>query len=663
MPKTNPESLEEVNSLEVTPELKTFVSDLASDVQQERVNRKWWDLKIDRYRALRYGIRAPRNKPWPRAANYSIPLIDSDINRIKPSYVNLAYAVTPVVLYEPYGAEDVEPARLREQLFDWRLRTKIGFFKPYVLGVDRLLEQGQVIFKIVWNFTTRSYTENFDVADFPEEVQAVLYDAGTTDEMLAKIIEEEFDVDTEHEENVEEIDRAVQEFRDGASEFDLEFVETENNQPEVIACDLREDLVIPVDTIDLNDARFIDYVYPESVNDVKIAMQEGTFIEYSDADIEEWSGNQPAEKKNLLPSQYQDDVIWLHEVCCWYDVNDDGILERCIATYPHDNPDVVLRFIELPYDHGKWPYVQVRREWNDDGFYTPRGIPELDEDFQRGISTFMNQTVDAGTIMNNPQVVFKRNALSNPKNRRYVPGEEVEVNTNLQDYEIRQSGNVAQNLNLQLSQFLKSWSDQRLGNVTGGISDEAGLPGAGRGGKKTAKEISLIQSLQGQTQSLDLQIFQDQMAEVYYQIDALYEQWGDEEEEFLINGSVQEKSSRAKIQGRYDMVPNGRLDNSNVGIRLQKSVSAMQFFLDDPFVKQRELREVVANDLDPRIAKRIMKSDEEVQQEQLQQQQLIEAAKIKAIQEGLVLKEAENIVEEKHQMRLAPIQGKKYAPD
>lgn len=663
MPKTNPEALSEINSIEVDGEIRDFVSELASEVEQEKINRKWWDVKVDRYRALRYGIRAPKNKPWPKAANYSIPLIDADINRIKPSYVNLAYSVSPIVLYEPYGKEDVEPARKREQLFDWRMRTKVKFFKPYTLGIDRMLEQGQVIFKTIWNFSTRTYTEQFEVAEFPKEVQDVLYDANLTDEMLAKIIEEEFNVSLEHEENVQAIDKAVEDFRDGKVKFEIDFVETVDNQPEVIACDLREDLVIPVDTIELKDARFIDYVFPITVNDLKIAMQDEQYIEYSDEELRAWAGKEPHEKQNTLKSQFDDDIVWIHEACCWKDINGDGIKEKCIATWPHAEPNSVLRFIELPYDHGEWPYAQVKREINDDGFYTPRGVPELDEDFQRGVSSLLNQTIDAGTITNNPQVVYKKNSLSNSKNRRYVPGEEVEMKTSLQDYDIRQSANLAQGLNLQLSQFLKGWSDQRLGNITSGLSGEQNLPGTGQGGKKTAKEIELITSLQSQTQSLDLQVFQNQMAEVYHQIDALYDQWGDEQEEILINGQVTESVSRAEIQGKFDMVPNGRLDNSNVDVRLRKSVTAMQFFLDDPFVNQKALREIVANDLDPRLANRIMKTDEQLAQEQQQALAQQEQAQMEAVQRGLVIKDAENIVEEKHQLRLMPIQGKKYAPD
>ena len=62
--KQHPESLNEVNSLEVTEELKTFVHELASDVEMERTNRSVWESNIDKAVNLRYGIRNVKTSPW-----------------------------------------------------------------------------------------------------------------------------------------------------------------------------------------------------------------------------------------------------------------------------------------------------------------------------------------------------------------------------------------------------------------------------------------------------------------------------------------------------------------------------------------------------------------------------------------------------------------------
>lgn len=661
--KQHPENLDDIKSIGITDEIKEFVSQLATDVDEEKSNRKWWEEKIDRYRCLRYGIRKPKTHPWPGCANYSLPLIDADITRLKPAYVNLAYSVSPVVTFQPYGPEDLEPAQKREKLFDWRLRTKVKFFPPYVLGIDRMLEQGLTVFKTIWKFNTRTYSEIIDIEELAPEVVDVLYDARVSDEDLFKIFQEELKIDLEHEENIDAINKAIEDFRSGETKLELDIVETADNQPEVIAVDLREDLVVPQDTINLNDARLIDYIFPTTVNDLKIAMRDGKYEHYDEDEIESWANKTPTDKQPGLLYRESDDVVWIHETCCWKDVNDDGIKERCITTWPEADPSSPLRFIELPYDHGEWPYVDVRRELNDDGFYTSRGIPELDEDFQKGISTLFNQTVDAGTIMNNPQVVYKTNTLVNPRNIRYTPGERVEVNSTTSDYEVRQLTNIAQPAMLQLSQYLKSWADQRNGNQTSGVSDDTVLSGQGQGGKKTAKEIELITALHTNVQSLDLQVFQQQMARVYHQIDSLYDQFGDDEETILVTGQLPERVTRGEIQGKFDVVPNGRLDNSTPQVRLRKAVTALQLFNQDPYIKQRELREFVMDDLDDNLSQRVVKTEQEVMQEQQMQMQMQMQMQNEQLRKQIGIRKMSDDMDIRKEMLLTPIQGKKFAPN
>jgi len=179
----NPISLKELNSLKITEELRSFVNDLSSDIEEELTNRAHWEQRIDVLRNLRYGIRRQKNHPWPRSANFNIPLMDSDIEESKPGYMNLLNA-TPIVNYVKYGAEDQEPARRKEQLNDWRLRTQVKFTEQYGYGVDRLLEQGATVFKTSWKFRTVRYTKQFDIVDFDDATKNALYDTRVDDDLL-----------------------------------------------------------------------------------------------------------------------------------------------------------------------------------------------------------------------------------------------------------------------------------------------------------------------------------------------------------------------------------------------------------------------------------------------------------------------------------------------
>lgn len=664
--RKDPEDLDDLNSIKINDEHKHFVTTLSQSIVDARNDRSFWDTQVDRYVKLRYGIRDIKTFPWKNCANYMMPLIDTDISRAKPSYVNLVN-VTPIVNFEPYGPEDIEPARKREFLFDWRMRTKVNYFEQYVMGVDMALLQGAVVFKTNWKFQTRKFYKKIELENLPNEVLSALYDPRMDDAYLYRIIVEEFMIDDQFEENKSEVERVIKEFRDGKSEFDLTLVEAYEDRAELTACSIRDDITFPVDTCNFNDARFIDYIFTKSQNDILMAMRDGRYENYSEDEIAQWASGTPQQKGNRrqptpTPNK-KDEAIWLHETCVWFDINNDGIEERCIVTWPEANPSAILRFIELPYDHGQWPYVLVKREFNGPGVFESRGYGALGEDFQNAITTFVNQSVDNGTIVNTPRTKYKRGSIANIRNIRYVPGEALEVLTNLDDVKVEQGGNSSQAFLFQSAQYFKSWSDQRTGNLTSGLTASNNPSGGGLQGTKTAREVGLVEQIQSEVQSLDLQVWQNQMANVYYQIDSLYEQFGSDEEEILITGDKPMRISRQETQGKFNIVPNGKLDNSNPQLRAAKAFNLMRVFLNDPMIDQRKLKEHFLIESDVRLAKILLKSEEQIAKEGQQIIMQQQAAKKEAIDTQLGLKVASDNLDVRKEAMMVPIQGKKYASD
>ena len=76
---------------------------------------------------------------------------------------------------------------------------------------------------------------------------------------------------------------------------------------------------------------------------------------------------------------------------------------------------------------------------------------------------------------------------------------------------VEQNGNSSQGFLFQSAQYFKAWSDQRTGNLSSGITSPNNIPGESATGQKTAKEIGLVEQLQSEVQSLDLQVFQRQI--------------------------------------------------------------------------------------------------------------------------------------------------------
>lgn len=664
----NPESLEKVKEIKVTQDLIDFVVKLDKDIEEEKGYRGDWESRIDSYTRKRYGIRAKKSFPWVGSANFVLPQIDSDINRLKPAYINLAYGVSPIVTFEPFGPEDVVPARKRELLFDWRMRTQVKFFKEYALGVDYMLHNGYKVYRVGWKFETRKYCKYLDLNDLDREVLDALYLPEVDDAALAQIIAEEMRPDLSLQENLDEIERVVGEFREGKTSFEFEFVEVSENRVEVKACNPRDEVTFPVDTCDIQDAAFIDYRFYKSKNSVKRDIETEKYREFSDDDINSWtkeSGESASEFiKNIRDgknSSYrsESDEVVLHEVATWYDVNNDGIDERVLITYPEGSPSSILRFIEVPYDHGLFPYVVVRREINDAEIMSSRGIPALDDDFQTGISTIFNQDIDAGTIATTPTVVARKNSVKNLRNLRYVPGQVVETENGAADYTVTQNPNMGQAGRFASMQYLKSWANDRIGNTTAAISQTNNSPGNGPQGSKTAREVSAIESNSGMLQSMDLLVFQNQMVELYYQIDSLYNQFGDDEETMMITNERSLKVSRREIQGKFNIIPNGRLDNANPALRAQKMLAMLQMFMNDPYIRQDEIRKIYLDDYDVRISQRLLKTPEEMQAEAAQQIQ----SQNDQLQTALLMQKGRDNLEIRKEAILAPITGRKYGPD
>ncbi len=651
---THPQGIKEVEAVKITQEIKDFVTALAKDIETEKGNRKDWETKIDALHDLRYGYRQPRITPWRGAANYSLPLIDAHITRVKPSYVNLTQGIKPICVFKPFSAEYIPAAKKKEILFDWRMQTKVKFFEPYCIGVDKALEQGLVVFKVDWNYSTNEYIEELDLEDLSEEALAAIFDPRVNNQILMQILIEELSIDKDFQENIDEIAKAIVKFRKGETKFSMSLIEVENNQPEITVCDVRHDLVVPLDTTDLQYARFIDQPFYRTTTQIKRAMKDEKYAKYEDTNINSWAKSKAGRQSTLTPKQ--DDTILFHETCCWYDTDGSGIKRRCIVTFPDACPSDVLRFIEIPYDHGLFPYEDVRRELTDKAFYSSRGIAALDEDYQKGISESVNQSENANTV-SMPTVVMRRNTVTNLKNRRYIPMETVETTGDPNDYQIRQNANISQPVMLQLAQYLKSWADQRLGNATSGVTDPTNLPGAGTFGNKTKAEIDLISGLSGEVQSLDLQIWQSQMAKVYFQIDSLYNQLGDEEEEVIITGQPPTKITRRETQGKWHIVPNGRLDNTNPLMRAQKAANLMRMFAGDPDINQYELKKLFITDYDFNISQAILYTPEQRKQQLDMQNSMMEQMKAKALKEGIDLKTIEVLMEVWKEGLLVPITG------
>ena len=119
------------------------------------------------------------------------------------------------------------------------------------------------------------------------------------------------------------------------------------------------------------------------------------------------------------------------------------------------------------------------------------------------------------------------------------------------------------------------------------------------------------------------------------------------------------KVSRREIQGKFNIIPNGRLDNANPALRAQKMLAMLQMFMNDPYIRQDEIRKIYLDDYDVRISQRLLKTPEEMQAEAAQQIQ----SQNDQLQTALLMQKGRDNLEIRKEAILAPITGRKYGPD
>jgi len=647
--KQSPVSLKKVNKLNLNQKREDFIKDLRGKISKDVGDRETRDEKLERWYKKRYGIR-PSNKtfPWPGSSNINIFLTDEKIRRMKPNYVNLAFEGDPVVQFQALGATPLERAQAGELLMDWLLRFKmnqapgINYFRGLSLAVDRMLEKGKGYVKVVWDYDAHNTTSIIDLNALPAEVQQVLDDPLVTDEDLLGLVFGLTGLNPEIDEDLEQAASLVEQFRNQDTLLKYKNKTVIYNGPRVVPVDDR-DLIVPSFTTDIQNCVRITHRIHMTENDLRTAADVG---KYDSKAVEKVldavtnpttrATNQTVANTTTLDNiqilkmnregagQFQKDteLIEIWEVYTWYDIDGDGVQEKVVITMDPQTMEV-LRFIEFPYDHYKWPFVVFDYELNDDRFYSQRGLPEILDHYQTVLTVQENAKLDRMTLANSLQFKYRIGAV-NMKNIRFIPGQGIGVHRmeDLQELPI-------QNLDVSF--------DQEMTKVRGLAESYIGQPdiAATASDRRTAFEISELTSMGKQVFSFDSRLFKDSLTKLYDQVFELWIQFGPDQVEVRITGSQPIVLTKQDILGNFVIVPSGDFTVLSRTLEVQKAFSELQLALGDTSgaIDQYAAWENYLIKSDPRGSKRILRSREEFQQIQQQQQ----AAQQQAIEDKKVI--------------------------
>jgi len=128
----------------MSTELFTLVSnDISSRVRWETRQALWYQMRND-------GLRR-KHKPWPNASDVHFPLIDTTINKLKPSFFQQAMGLDVLATFVPMRSQLSAFTSAAEQWFSYKLNEKSNYATEVMSWIDHMLVSGHGVLKVYWN--------------------------------------------------------------------------------------------------------------------------------------------------------------------------------------------------------------------------------------------------------------------------------------------------------------------------------------------------------------------------------------------------------------------------------------------------------------------------------------------------------------------------------
>lgn len=634
------------------PNISGIANRLLGEIRKADVSRSVQKDNWERWYKKRFGIRPPKNYPWPGCANVHLPLVDKTIKKLVPLYTSLIDVPGRVAVFRPApnNPKLVQSKGKAEQFFTHLVQDvmnshpeALGFSESMGLGIDKHVEKGYVILKVVWDTVSRRRSKFFDIEKrFGKEV--VRDQIFPTD--LEQFLLSELPLDPEDDDDRRSMDKAMNEFYAGKKVIEVRYYQEVYDAPRVVVRD-PSDIITPSDTTNLASSRWINDHFRMTSNDLKIAAKQKKFRKsavdmYLMAQTERKAkeSNTPApgmdsvgssdskipneplddlkrqrEGINIHDLEYMQNTHLIREVGFYHDIDGDGIEEKCIITFPDDRPDLWFRLIEMPYDHGEWPWIDVPFELIDERYTASRGVPEHLDHIQTILTSRHNFMLDSMTLMNSPVLKTVIGAV-NTGNMTFAPGSKIAVARQdaVEPLAWDRSGLVFEQSEMA---SLKAWGEEYMGMIDHTLLSSNSPTQEAR----TKAEIQSVVGERSRIFSHNARIFLKRLRRVYEQIWSLWLQYGDEQMEIFVQDEpIQIRKN--EFGGKFYIFPAATPETSGVFAETQAALQDIQLFNGDPMINQAELRNRYWRSRDPMNFQQIVVEPKQLEANQIERQVL-----------------------------------------
>ena len=368
--------------------------------------------------------------------------------------------------------------------------------------------------------------------------------------------------------------------------------------------------VVPAWTRDIADADRICHISVYSVEAYKRqkhlkqdkAILDQIIGSYSDDAGDMNTESVKYEREGLTFPEQDKIIVW--EV--YHRCPDTG--EWLICTYSPSSPDIDLRPpMKLPYNHGKPPFIAFNYEIKDPGFYSSRGVVELQAIFEAELTKLMNEKNDVMTLFNRPLYRAERD-MPNSGNIRMTPG-------SILPYGIQPVAHQAPPISFdQQMNIMREIAQNRVSTPDFGLTQT--LQNTER---RTATEIQAIGGLYQQSSDLRMRIFRIALGNLYRMSWSILLQYDKTSLDYWYLDTAQQVPQEA-LHEQYGIQPTGSADGVNKQLLMQKAITRFQMFANDPFIDQGQLRKTILESDDATLVKRLYVDPQLVQADQAEDQ-------------------------------------------
>jgi len=590
-------------------EIKDFVEDIEANTMSDINSVSGHQNRLSHWYQRRYGLldKDPQS-PRPGSSNINMPLIDSEVSKSKAPLMQLV-ETKPIVSFKATSTQAFDQTDAAENTMEWLLNTRMRGFKETVeMIADGIGMYGYAVGKITYEYKTAVKKETIYRKEISqEELQGfallIAFLQEGQDAQGQPFTQEDFEInmsdfiaerwglntlDATDQKAIEKIMNWIPQEKKESIQVSRTFIE--HDAPHFSVVDNAK-LYPEEGARGIQDSERITELFEDTVNDMRKKAQTGWYdpaaVKKILSEIDKKNDDAPGkikskrEESNVSISQLNTTrkdreglsatarrgVVCMKEVSCLYDIDNDGVDERCLLIY-HPDSQTVVRFMEHPHEHGMWPYVKFDNEATDGRYYSPRGYGEILNDIDNVITQNHRNKLNAMTIGNNPTFKYRLSSNFNPNQVRWIPGQFIPV-MNMQDFE---------QVQVQTKEFsfdneevnLKFWGEQLVGSFDTAFRQQ-------RSEARSATEVAAIQGIQQAATSLRVSRFQRSMREVYQQIWALWMQYGDDKFTLTMSDGQLRHYSKHEINGQFEMSPVGTITNTNPEAELFKAKESITF--------------------------------------------------------------------------------------